>query len=92
MTFGLGVTLRDGDRQYFYQKLDQHFPEMKERYIKTYGNAYELPVPQEKELMNLVRRESIKAGIEYRTNRLFEYMHRFEDKLDGEQITLFESL
>lgn len=89
MTFGIGVTLRDGDRQYFYQKLDQHFPGMKERYIKTYGNAYELPVPQEKELVNLLRRECIKAGIEYRTNQLFEYMHRFEDKLDGEQLSLF---
>ena len=89
MTFGIGVTLRDGDRQYFYQKLDQHFPGMKERYIRTYGNAYELPVPQEKELMNLVRRECIKAGMEYRTNQLFEYMHRFENKLAGEQLSLF---
>ena len=89
MTFGIGVTLRDGDRQYFYQKLDQHFPGMKERYIRTYGNAYELPVPQEKELMNLVRRTCTEAGIEYRTNQLFEYMHRFEDKLAGEQLSLF---
>ena len=89
MTFGIGVTLRDGDRQYFYQKLDQHFPGMKERYIRTYGNAYELPVPQEKELMNLVRRKCTEAGIEYRTNQLFEYMHRFEDKLAGEQLSLF---
>ncbi|MCF2681767.1 SPL family radical SAM protein [Faecalicatena contorta] len=89
MTFGIGVTLRDGDRQYFYQKLDQYFPGMKERYIRTYGNAYELPVPQEKELMNLVRRKCTEAGIEYRTNQLFEYMHRFEDKLAGEQLSLF---
>ena len=89
MTFGIGVTLRDGDRQYFYQKLDQHFPGMKERYIRTYGNVYELPVPQEKELMNLVRRKCTEAGIEYRTNQLFEYMHRFEDKLAGEQLSLF---
>ncbi|MCI7796526.1 MAG: radical SAM protein, partial [Lachnospiraceae bacterium] len=40
ITFGIGLTLRDGDRQYFYQKLDRHFPGMKERYIRTYGNAY----------------------------------------------------
>ena len=32
------------NRQYFYAKLDEHFPGMKERYRKTYGNAYELPV------------------------------------------------
>lgn len=52
LTFGTGVTLRDGDRQYFYQKLDEHFPGMKERYISTYGNAYELPVPESAHLAN----------------------------------------
>lgn len=90
MTFGIGLTLRDGDRQYFYQKLDQHFPGMKERYITTYGNAYELPVPHERELMRLVRQECMGAGIEWRTDALFEYMRQFEDKEAGEQLTLFD--
>lgn len=31
--FGIGLTLRDGDREYFYSRLDKHFPNMKERYI-----------------------------------------------------------
>ena len=43
--FDMGVTLREGDREYFYKKLDIHFPGMKERYIRNYGNAYELPSP-----------------------------------------------
>lgn len=90
VTFGIGLTLRDGDRQYFYEKLDKHFPGMKERYIRTYGNAYELPVPGEKELMKLVRRECESAGMEWRTEALFEYMHRFEDKQEGEQLSLFD--
>ena len=89
VTFGIGVTLRDGDRQYFYQKLDENFPGMKERYIKTYGNAYELPVPQEKELMRLLRQECKNAGMEWRTDELFRYMHQFEDKQAGQQLTLF---
>ena len=41
INFGFGVTLRSGDREYFYQKLDQHFPGMKERYQRKFGNAYE---------------------------------------------------
>ena len=90
ITFGIGVTLRDGDRQHFYQKLDEHFPGMKERYIKTYKEAYELPVPQEKKLMNLVRQECMEAGIEWRSDKLFEYMHQFEDKQAEEQLTLFD--
>ena len=65
ITFGIGLTLRDGDRQYFYQKLDRHFPGMKERYIRTYGNAYELPVPGEKKLMKLVRKECEAYGMEW---------------------------
>lgn len=89
ITFGIGVTLRDGDRQYFYQKLDEHFPGMKERYIQTYGSAYVLPSPRERELMALVRRECERAGIEWRTDALFAYMQQFEDKQAGEQLRLF---
>lgn len=89
VTFGIGVTLRDGDRQYFYQKLDEHFPGMKERYIQTYGSAYVLPSPRERELMALVRRECERAGIEWRTDALFVYMQQFEDKQAGEQLRLF---
>ena len=85
-----GLTLRDGDRQYFYQKLDRHFPGMKERYIRTYGNAYELPVPGEKKLMKLVRKECEAYGMEWRTEVLFEFMHRFEDKQEGVQLTMFD--
>ena len=30
--FNMGLTLRDGDREYFYQALDKSFPEMKKKY------------------------------------------------------------
>jgi len=90
LTFGIGLTLRDGDRQYFYKKLDQNFPGMKERYIKRYKNAYELPVPDHAKLMELVRRECERSGMEWRTDRLFGYMRKFEDKQAGVQMTLFD--
>ena len=38
----MGVTLRDGDREYFYQALDRYFSGLKKKYIYTYGNAYDL--------------------------------------------------
>ena len=90
LTFGIGLTLRDGDRQYFYQKLDEHFPGLKERYIRTYGESYELPVPRQTELMELVRRECRASGMEWHTDKLFEYMHQFEDKTAGKQLTLLD--
>ena len=90
LTFGIGVTLRDGDRQYFYRKLDEHFPGMKQKYIQTYGNAYEIPSPSQASLMRLVRKACAQHGIENNTNRIFAYMNRFEDKLAGEQLSLFD--
>ncbi|MDR1847684.1 MAG: radical SAM protein [Bacteroidales bacterium] len=35
-----GVTLRDSQRKYFYDRLDEHFPNMKQRYISTFGDSY----------------------------------------------------
>ena len=90
LTFGIGVTLRDGDRQYFYRKLDEHFPGMKQKYIQTYGNACEIPSPSQASLMRLVRKACAQHGIENNTNRIFAYMNRFEDKLAGEQLSLFD--
>ena len=90
LTFGIGVTLRDGDRQYFYQKLDEHFPGLKQRYMQTYANAYVLPSPREKDLMALLRQECASARMEWRTEALFDYMNRFEDKQAGVQLSLFD--
>ena len=51
--FGIGMTLREGSREYFYQQLDKLFPHMKERYIRTFGNRYEIVSPNNKRLMEL---------------------------------------
>lgn len=89
LLFGIGVTLRDGDRQYFYQKLDEHFPGIKKKYIETYGNAYELPSKNQQELMKIVEEECRRHRIQIGPNELFQYMRTFEDKLAGEQLSLF---
>ena len=51
--FDMGLTLREGDREYYYAALNRHFPGLKERYIRTYGNAYELPSQNRERLMKL---------------------------------------
>lgn len=89
ITFGLGLTLRDGDRQYFYRKLDEHFPGVKEQYINRYGNAYELPIPKERELYAMLQQECKAAGMEWRSDVIFDYMRWFEDRQTGEQLSLF---
>ena len=49
ISFGMGLTLREGNREYFYEKLDRHFPGMKEKYIKNYGNSYIIDSPNNRE-------------------------------------------
>ena len=34
----VGMTLREGQREYYYEQLDKHFPGLKEKYSQTYGN------------------------------------------------------
>lgn len=89
ITFGIGLTLRDGDRQYFYKNLDRHFPGLKNRYIQTFGNAYEVPSPQQDYLMNVFSCECEKYGIEHNSDKIFEYLYTFEDKTAGEQLSMF---
>lgn len=87
VNFGMGLTLREGNREYFYRKLDAHFPGLKERYIRTYGNAYELPSPRERELRLLFREECRKRGIWADNDRIFRYLNTLEER--EEQLSLF---
>ena len=90
LQFGMGLTLRDGDRQYYYQQLERFLPGMVERYVRTYQEQYELPSPNEKELMDLLIGECKKNQMMYRARDIFEYMHRYESKMDGQQLSLFD--
>ena len=51
--FGMGLTLRDGNREYFYAQLDRHFPGMKERYMAKYGKLYQVVSPRNERLMGI---------------------------------------
>lgn len=90
LMFGAGLTLRDGNRQYFYRKLDESFPGMKEKYIASYGNSYEVMSPDSRQLMQLAGRILKENQIVTGMDRLFEYFHTFEEKPAAEQISLFD--
>lgn len=87
--FGMGLTLREGNREYFYGKLDEHFPGLKEEYIKIYGNSYEVSSPNNSELMRMFHRRCKKYGIMHNNEEIFRYLYRFEDKREGEQLFFF---
>ena len=86
--FGMGLTLRDGDREYYYAALDRHFPGLKEKYIRTYGNAYELPSPRAKELKKIFSSFCRDNGMISDPDECFRYMHELPDRY--EQISMFD--
>ena len=88
INFDMGVTLRDGNREYFYKKLDEHFPGLKEKYIRMYGNSYQLSSPNSRQLNMIYKSECIKNGIMCDVNECFESLNKYEDKYGGEQISL----
>lgn len=85
--FGMGVTLREGDREYFYAALDKHFPGMSERYHRKYGYAYEVSSDRHQELMQIVRKQCEQHGIVCDVDQCFQYLHELPEKY--EQMTLF---
>ena len=87
--FGMGVTLRQGNREYFYRQLDRHFPGLKERCIGTYGNAYVLESPNSRKLLELLHRRCRDAGILHDNPSIFRYLQEMETK-QPQQMSLFE--
>ena len=80
--FDMGLTLREGDREYYYAALDRHFSGLKERYIRTYGNAYEVPSPNNGQLMNLFRSFCRDHGMLYKPDECFDYMNHLPEKFE----------
>lgn len=85
--FGMGVTMREGNREFFYTALDRHFPGMRERYHKKYGYSYELASDNSNELMRLFIKRCKQHGIMYNVDECFAYLHEFPEKY--EQLSLF---
>jgi hypothetical protein len=60
------MTLRDGQREYFYRALDNLYPGLKWKYIKTFGDSYQCLSPNHQKLYQLFERECEHWGIAYR--------------------------
>ena len=86
--FDMGMTLREGSREYYYAALDKYFPGMKERYIRRYGNAYELPSPNARELMGLFHKTCAENGILSDPAACFRFMRELPER--NPQISLFD--
>ncbi|MDE6214396.1 MAG: radical SAM protein, partial [Lachnospiraceae bacterium] len=73
--FGMGLTLRQGDREYYYAALDRHFPGLHERYHKRFGYDYELPSDRAGELMAYFKTFCAENHIVSNVDEIFAYLH-----------------
>lgn len=90
--FGMGLTLREGNREYFYSQLDRLFPYLKDKYIQTYGMQYQINSPNNATLMKLFHQICEDNGIVHDNKIIFEYLNKFEEKSKGIQLKLFDDI
>lgn len=86
--FGAGVTLRSGDREYYYRALDRHFPGLSDRYRRQYGDAYEVNSPDNAKLIQLFHAACEKHGVLHDPDECFRYIAEISDRQT--QLPLFE--
>lgn len=90
LCFGIGLTLREGNREYFYAALeraalrDSRFAGMKERYQKTFGYSYMATSPRDKELMARLARLCAEKNIMLGTDSVFKWMEDFPAAAQGD--------
>jgi len=83
----MGMTLRENQREYYFDKLEEYYPGLKEKYIKYYGNRYNCTVPNFKRLYKIFTEECDKYGILYNMKDIIAAYKKEIKK--SEQITLF---
>ena len=94
LCFGIGLTLREGNREYFYNALDKlaekdsRFIGMKERYIKKYGYRYVVSSPHGRKLMFQLVELCKQNGIMLGTDSVFKWIEEFPQ--DSLQPGLFD--
>ena len=80
LCFGMGVTLREGDREYFYKMLDRHFPGLRDKYEKKYGNSYVVTSDNNRELMAIFLKTCRENNIVSNNEDIFKFMSTLEEK------------
>lgn len=86
--YGMGVTLRAGDREYYYRALDKYFPGLSDRYREKYGNSYEVLSERSEELMAFFSKECEKRGVLHTPEDCFRYIREMPKQY--EQMSLFD--
>ena len=78
--FGIGLTLREGNREYFYAALDRKISaSLKTLYQKTFGYSYMCSSPHEGELMTYLAKLCRQHNIQLGTDSVFKWIEEFPE-------------
>ena len=83
----MGMTLRENQRAYYFDKLDEKFPGLKEKYIKNYEDRYNCLAPNYKNLYKVFTDECDRYGIIYKMEDIIKAYKK--ESINDEQISLF---
>ena len=86
--FDMGLTLREGDREYFYAQLDRLFPSLRQHYIDAFGLRYECASPNSPRLLQLFHSRCEQLGILHDPHAVFRFMHALPEP--PPQLSMFD--
>ncbi len=87
--FGMGLTLREGNREYFYSQLNKNFPGLVQKYKERFGNSYSIGSENNRELMEIYHRMCRENGIVHNNDEIFAYLNTFPERNGDSQLSLF---
>lgn len=80
-SYGLGVTLRHNQREYYFKQLRSIFPKsnLDKKYIELYGESYENPAINYEHLWNVFKEECKKYNMLYEMKDIItDYKNKYE--------------
>ena len=81
-----GMTLRSGNREYYFQALEREFPGVRAKYLTTFGNAYECGAPDAAHLYKVFKQECTRLGLAWRFRDINAGMLQHQPR----QLSLFD--
>ena len=77
LNLDMGFSLREGNREYFYKKLDENFPGLKDKYVEEFGNSEFIYSKNNRKLKRIIKDSCQKHGMLYKQDDIFDYVYEF---------------